>query len=490
MRPIRQSIYVMFLALGLLSLHGAAVHAQLFPAVIALDELDGSRGFRLQSLEDRDDCGWSVSAAGDFNGDGIDDAMITAIGGQGEPDVFDGGTAYIIFGRLAPFAAEETLYYLDGQSGFAVHGRDSDDEMGRSSSFGDINGDQLSDLVLGAPVADANGFRAGEAYVVFGDPSPPGRLSVADLDGTNGFRLTGLESSDSLGSGVASGGDLDGDGFDELVVGATGVAGDAGEVYVLFGGPSFPADVDVSSLDGTDGFALEGAVISDRTGNSVAIVGDADGDGHDELLVGAPGAGNDRGTSYLIFGHARPFPERIDLALLDPATGIVIRGANPGEQSGTVSEVGDVNGDGLQDLLIGAPLVSEGGTWVGAAYVVYGRSQLPAEIDLALVDGTNGFRMLGKNSEDMAGSSLGPPETSTVTASRTSSSEPAKRIPADSNGQARPTSSSAVRPVTRRSTSEPLTESTALPSKEETQGPRRASASTAEETSTVTESMT
>jgi Ca2+-binding RTX toxin-like protein len=150
---------------------------------------------------------------------------------------------------------------------------------------------------------------AGETYVVFGKSSGfTATVDLSTLDGTNGFRLDGIDVGDFSGKSVSSAGDVNGDGFDDLIIGAYLAApGTVGESYVVFGKSSgFTAAVDLSTLNGTNGFRLDGIDVGDFSGDSVSSAGDVNGDGFDDLIIGAtnaaPGGKPGAGESYIVFG--------------------------------------------------------------------------------------------------------------------------------------------------------------------------------------------
>src|SRR5262249_6860014 len=147
------------------------------------------------------------------------------------------------------------------------------------------------DFIVGAYGASPNGSSSGASYVVFGRPGAfASDLQLSTLDGANGFQISGEAGSDFSGFSVSSAGDLNGDGYDDIIVGARAAGPNgfnSGASYVVFGRPgAFASDLQLSSLDGTNGFQISGEAGYDFSGGSVSSAGDVNGDGYDDLVVG------------------------------------------------------------------------------------------------------------------------------------------------------------------------------------------------------------
>src|SRR4028118_831516 len=254
---------------------------------------------------------------------------------------------------------------LNGSNGFAINGIAASDLSGLSvSSGGDINGDGFDDLIIGAAFADPNGIDiAGQSYVVFGSNSGFGAgLNLWDLNGSNGFAINGIAAGDQSGLSVSSAGDVNGDGFDDLIIGADAADPNgidiAGQSYVVFGSNSgFGAGLNLSALNGSNGFAINGIAADDGSGYSVSSAGDVNGDGFDDLIIGtlfaSPSGIFAAGQSYVVFASKSGFGASLNLSTLNGSNGFAINGIAQGDFSGlSVSSAGGGNGGGLDDLII------------------------------------------------------------------------------------------------------------------------------------------
>ncbi|MBY0499806.1 MAG: hypothetical protein K2P74_09415 [Nitrosomonas sp.] len=358
-----------------------------------LNDFDGKTGFQIYGVTSGDFSAKSFSGIGDINGDGFDDLIITS---QGD-DPYDGysGPSYVVFGKSSGFDAITNVSDLDGSNGFRINNVSVGNFVsgGSASGAGDINGDGFNDFIIGMPDASPNGEDSGSSYVVFGKAAGfEAAMNLSDLDGSSGFRLDGTALGDRLGSSVSSAGDVNGDGFDDVIVGNSAFRGESNN-YVVFGKASgFEATMNLSEIDGSNGFRLKGIDNGFVFINVISGAGDVNGDGFDDLIIGVPSAdpnGSDSGSSYVLFGKASGFAAEITLSDLDNSNSIRLDGVEKDDESGMwVSGAGDVNGDGFDDVIIGAP----GADSYGSSYVIFGRSDFTGnDVDFPGTPGDDNF---------------------------------------------------------------------------------------------------
>ncbi len=356
-----------------------------FAPEIDLSKLDGTNGFKISGAAAGDLAGGAVHAAGDLNGDGIGDVIIGATG-------FQRGAAFVVFGKSTGFGSELDLGALDGNNGVALpkspakfSGHEDVGAAWSVSGDGDFNGDGIDDVVIGAPYEYGYGKTSGGAYIVLGHVGGFAASQYMDANlGSAAIRITGAAHGDLAGYSVAFAGDINGDGFDDIIIGSPtsyqrfdNVPVD-GNAWVVFGTGEKVHNIDLSTLNGTNGFKIPGSVEGDETGYSVSGAGDVNGDGYADLLIGVPQAGGDKaGATYVLFGHAGGFGASFDLSNPSLAKGFWVKGDYAGDGAGfSVSAAGDINGDGFDDLLVGAPNADSNGVNSGAVEVIFGSDLL------------------------------------------------------------------------------------------------------------------
>jgi len=337
-----------------------------------------------------DECGRSLSS-GDINGDGFDDIIIGAY--KADPaGGANAGEVYVIFGSATP---RRKIDLNSRAANMTIYGDDANDFAGRTVSSGDINGDGYDDVIIGAHKADpTGGADAGETYVIFGSPAPS---TTVDLNSESADMIIyGNDAGDYSGRSVSSG-DIDGDGYDDVIIGAnnadTAGGANAGETYVILGSATPPAIIDLNDSPSPADMIIYGADTDDYSGSSVSS-GDINGDGYDDVIIGAnnadPASGANAGESYVIYGNPAP-SATVDLN--SESADMTVHGDDAGDASGNSVSSGDINGDGFDDVIIGAYYASPaGGTSAGETYVVFGGG-LPIAYDFFGTDISDWLKM-------------------------------------------------------------------------------------------------
>ena len=306
--------------------------------------------------------GWSASLSGDVDGDGCDDVLV---GGPQDPvaNASSGSTSGPGYAFLVP--AAEVNSSCSGSSVYTYYyGEDDGDAAGYSVDFIDYNGDGDDELLIGAPLADSE---AGAVYVAEGDETT---FFVALGDAM--VTYTGESSDDRAGWSVANAGDVNDDGYEDVIIGAYSNddgGNNSGSAYLILGPRSITGSV--VDLDDADA-QITGASNGDGAGYDVASAGDLNGDDYDDLLIGAwknDEGGTNAGATFVLYG---PVSGSLGLSSADA----LLEGDAARDLAGAVLAGGhDVNDDGYDDILVGAYYADDGGTNSGAAYLILGLGQ-------------------------------------------------------------------------------------------------------------------
>jgi len=433
---------------------GACDQTQSAITEIELSNIQGHNGFVLNGETAGDQLGYRVKFIGDINHDGFDDYALQANAFALSDTITRVGKTYVFFGSKDKHPASLDFSIdtpLDGSNGFEITGTQKDQEMGEKiEAIKDINGDGIDDFLIGHKLAPDG------SYVIFGqsnDYAWPAAFDLSALDGSNGFALLNIGSEDADGLG-----DINGDGFNDLGVAFRGdillafggtddwaasydfddptvaetlgtviedahridamgdINGDGivdfsmtnrinDTVYIVFGKESLELDtVDLTMLDGTNGFQMEADGLND-IGLSMASA-DLNDDQFSDIVIGFNHVNTALvGRVHVLFGSDQPFASSIDLETVDGTDGVILTAGAAGDYTGYEVSVGDINADGVDDIITSAPLFDfTGRDDAGQAYVIYGQNQSwSASIDLSSLTANQGFAFNGELSVEYAG---------------------------------------------------------------------------------------
>ena len=344
-----------------------------------------------------------VANAGDVNGDGYDDFLIGAP--WNNDGISGGGKAYLIFGNNTGWKMDFNL----SQANASFIGTSYKEYLGwKVTGGGDINNDGYDDFLIGAYRNNEVGTEAGKVYLIFGRNS--GWMNNTPINSISNASFRGENATDQAGIGISCSGDVNGDGFDDILIGActNDQAGtEAGKIYLILG-KSSNWSLNTSLLNADASFLGEKA--SNKAGFSLSISGDVNGDGFDDILIGAPDNKeggmmpnypyDGAGQIYLYFGKKNGWSNNVSLINSDAS----FIGEYAGDHAGvSVSIARDLNNNGFDDILIGSHMNDSAGINSGKAYLIFGNSS-GWKMDINLSQVNTSF--IGESKGDLAGNSI------------------------------------------------------------------------------------
>ena len=382
----------------------SSAHAQ-FPSSLDHDLL-GNSGIRFRGVQAQERLGFSLSGLGDFNHDGVDDIAMAGIGSN---------ITYVIYGDNT-WGGSTSVSSLSSAQSLAATTTLLNSTFSNRERFimgvGDVNDDGFNDLLVGTHLGGQY------SYLLFGDSTYGAAYNVTAITSATGLVMEAEPVGQYMGTSVAGGGDFNGDGIDDFAISDPGVSlfstiTNDGRVYVIFGNTGIGGSIGLDSIPPGTSMVINAADQGGWLGFSLLSAGDVNGDGLDDLLMGADLTSINgvqyTGRAFLIYGSTN-FPDTLNLDTLSASQGVVFNGQTfSGTGYGTAGSVGgggDINGDGYADIVIGCPECPSGSTnGAGLAYVVFGDSSLPDTMELSSVASPNGFKVAGQASSHHFGGS-------------------------------------------------------------------------------------
>jgi hypothetical protein len=357
---------------------------------------------RIRGKAAGDALGYNVGLC-DVNDDGKLDLLIAAPGAI-RPDSAIVGALYVFYG---PFAPGTDINLASDQADLTIYGKGVIGDFGRGASCGDINDDGRTDLLIGAPEdMTAAGDDAGKAFVIYGAAWPAHHVINLGVTAPD-ITLVGDEDGTKLGYATAVG-DVNDDGIDDIIVGGPGYLWfnpGEGVVRVIYGRADFPANHEINFIYDMADITIYGGDQDGYLGVKTLAV-DVNGDGVKDLLMSAKGAWTGVGEAYALYGRG-DFPAEFTLDLYYQHTDVLYRGEGFHDNFGAAMAAGDINADGLPDMVFGSPNYKyKTYDKNGKAYAVFSADDWPAEqvIDLLNVEGD--FEVIGRYAQSQTGAAV------------------------------------------------------------------------------------
>eukprot|EP01040_Poterioochromonas_malhamensis_P011617 gene11616-12675_t len=387
-------------------------HANITSTITTAD-LPKTKGFSITGESSNDFMGAAVANAGDINGDGLNDIIVSTTNYSPTDELRNVGRSYVIYGKKNQ-TTDIDLSTLSSTQGFHIQGANAFDTSGCSvSTAGDVNGDGIDDIIIGAYNATNKGYaNTGAAYVIYGKRSGLTDINLGSLTKAQGFAIYGGIAGEGFGYSVSAA-DVDNDGYSDLIIGAYYYNGFSGRVIVVYGETGTRDDVQVKQLkQGREGFIINAASVGGGLGITVAGVGDVNGDKYPDIIIGANWATyfyrTFSGAAYVIYG-GKTLSGQINLASITKTDGYVIVGPKSNSYTGiSVADAGDVNGDGLHDVIVGSNRATVNGlSNAGMANVIYGQSGTRDLLDLNYFSSSQGIVINGIQANGYTGAAVG-----------------------------------------------------------------------------------